>query len=41
MTAAPADVFTAAEVARAAGVSRAAVDALIAAGELRVIRAPA
>jgi protein TonB len=32
-----ADVFTAAEVARAAGVSRAAIDALIATGEVRLI----
>ena len=37
MAATPADVFTAAELARAAGVSRSAVDALVAAGELRLI----
>ena len=37
MRAAPADVVTAVEVAHAAGVSRAAVDALIAAGERRLI----
>ena len=37
MSAAPADVFTAAELARAAGVSRAAVDALITGGDLRPI----
>jgi len=37
MSAAPADVFTTVELARAAGVSRASVDALIAAGELRPV----
>ena len=37
MAAVPADVFTADELARAAGVSQAAVDAMIAAGELRLI----
>src|SRR5688572_20972341 len=37
MSAVPADVFTAAELARAAGVPRSAVDAMVAAGVLRQI----